>query len=162
MTDQPEIRFYHLERSTLEQALAQLVPKIYGMGHRIVIQFGSAERMKAMDSHLWSFSKDSFVPHGTTADGHAEDQPIWLTLEPETPNGADILVLCEGVSREELSEFKIVCDMFDGVDPAALQAARERYKAHKDAGMPLTYWQQGGRGGWEKKATANMPDTNDA
>ncbi|GAB5388413.1 MAG: DNA polymerase III subunit chi [Alphaproteobacteria bacterium] len=157
MSDKPEIRFYHLERSALEQALVQLAPKIYGMGHRIVVQCASVERLKALDTHLWSYRKDSFIPHGSAADGNAEEQPIWLTVEPETPNGADILILCEGSERAEMGEFKIVCDLFDGVDPDALSAARNRWKQRKDEGYPLTYWQQSPRGAWEKKATANMP-----
>ena len=45
-------------------------------------------------------------------------------------------------------------DLFDGRDEAAVQAARERWRDYRDAGYPLTYWQQSEMGGWEKKAEA--------
>ena len=48
--------------------------------------------------------------------------------------------------------------MFDGHDDEAVSAARQRWKAHKDSGHALTYWQQTERGGWEKKAEANTGD----
>jgi len=38
----------------------------------------------------------------------------------------------------------------DGKDAAAVAAARRRWKAVKDAGHSLTYWQQGSRG-WVKQ-----------
>jgi DNA polymerase-3 subunit chi len=41
--------------------------------------------------------------------------------------------------------------MFDGNDPAAVAAARDRWRAAKAAGHALTYWQQTDRGGWAKK-----------
>jgi DNA polymerase-3 subunit chi len=44
-----------------------------------------------------------------------------------------------------------VFDLFDGNDPVAVEAARERWRAAKAAGHTLTYWQQGTRS-WEKKA----------
>jgi DNA polymerase-3 subunit chi len=40
--------------------------------------------------------------------------------------------------------------MFDGNDPAAVEAARQRWSAAKSAGHSLTYWQQTGAG-WEKR-----------
>jgi DNA polymerase-3 subunit chi len=44
-----------------------------------------------------------------------------------------------------------VFDLFDGGDPAAVAAARQRWTAARAGGHTLTYWQQGPRG-WEKKA----------
>jgi len=41
--------------------------------------------------------------------------------------------------------------LFDGRDEDAVTSARARWKALKDEGHDLTYWQQGERG-WEKKA----------
>ena len=43
-----------------------------------------------------------------------------------------------------------VFDLFDGRDDTAVAAARDRWKAGKDAGHTLTYWRQTDRGGWEK------------
>jgi DNA polymerase-3 subunit chi len=147
-----DVRFYHLQRSTVEQALPQLLEKAYGQGMRAVVVAGSEARLMSLDSHLWTYRPDSFLPHGTGADGYPADQPIWLTLTVENPNGAKVLFLLDGMETEHGKDFQMCCDLFDGGDPESLAAARGRWKKLKDAGHTLTYWQQTDRGGWEKKA----------
>jgi DNA polymerase-3 subunit chi len=147
-----EVRFYHLTRRTLEEALPALLTKAYERGMRAVVLIPSAERVEALNAHLWSFSPESFLPHGSAADGHAAEQPIWLTTKEENPNGASLLVLSDGAVAADIAAYALVCDMFDGNDEAALAAARERWKRYKAEGHAVTYWQQSERGGWEQKA----------
>jgi DNA polymerase-3 subunit chi len=147
-----EARFYHLQRSTVEQALPQLLEKAIGQGMRAVVVAGSEARLASLNSYLWTYRPDSFLPHGAANDGYAADQPIWLTLTVENPNGAQVLFLLDGTEVPPETDFALTCDIFDGGDPDALAAARARWKTLKDAGHTLTYWQQNDRGGWEKKA----------
>ena len=85
-----EVLFYHLEQQTLEQALPLLLDATMKRGWKAVVQAGSAERVAALDSHLWTFRDDAFLPHAAKGDArfaeHADSQPIWLTDEDETPN----------------------------------------------------------------------------
>ena len=148
-----EARFYHLQRSTVEQVLPQLLEKALGQGMRAVVVAGSAERLAALNGYLWTYRPDSFLPHGASGEGHAAEQPIYLTQTVENPNGAKVLFLLDGMEASDTSgDFTLACDLFDGVDPEALDAARVRWKVLKDAGHIVTYWQQTDRGGWEKKA----------
>lgn len=146
-----EVSFYHLQREPLEQALPKLLEKACERGLRAVVLAGSAERVAALNQRLWTYSREAFLPHGAAEDGHAADQPIFLTTEEENPNGATVLVTVDGVDAGFMSDFERAVDMFDGNDEAALAAARERWKAAKAAGHDVTYWQQGPKG-WEKKA----------
>ncbi len=147
-----EVRFYHLERQSLEQALPALVSKAYGTGHRIVIKAPDEKQVQRLNEILWTYHPHSFLPHGSKKDGFAEDQPIWLTHENDNPAGADVLILTHGAESEDLSAFSLVCEMFDGQNPEALKAARTRWKAYKEQDLNLTYWQQTDTG-WEKKDT---------
>jgi len=146
-----EIGFYHLTRSKLEQALPRLLAKVLESGVRAVVRAGSEERVRFLNTNLWTYDQDSFLPHGSAAEGDAGDQPIWLTTEQENPNGAAILVLTDGAAAEDLANFTRCLDMFDGNDPAAVEAARTRWKTWRAAGHELTYWQQTEQGGWGKK-----------
>lgn len=146
-----EVRFYHLERQSLDQALPALVAKAYSMRHRIVIQAASDMEAEQINGQLWTHNPDSFIPHGTKKDGHAEKQPVWITSNDENPNDADVLILTGGGACETISTYKLCCDMFNGRDEDAVKAARSRWKAYKDAGFEITYWQQGANG-WEKKS----------
>ncbi|AWJ87286.1 DNA polymerase III subunit chi (plasmid) [Azospirillum sp. TSH58] len=147
-----EVRFYHLQRRTLEQALPKILEKVLERGWRAVVLAGSPERVDALNQHLWTYDPSSFLPHGAARDGFAADQPVWLTADEENPNGATVLILVDGVTSAAMGSFDLVCDLFDGNDGDAVLAARERWKICKAAGHALTYWQQNDRGGWEKRA----------
>jgi len=55
------------------------------------------------------------------------------------------------LAAEDMASFTRCVDLFDGNDPAAVEAARERWRQAQAAGHNLTYWQQT-QAGWEKKA----------
>jgi DNA polymerase-3 subunit chi len=148
MTD---IAFYHLARRGVDQTLPALLEKIQGRGLRAVVLAGSWERVEALDSLLWTYRRESFLPHGAKREGHAAEQPIYLTDTEENPNGASVLVMLDGASPEFMANFSRCLDLFDGNDPAALANARMRWKAAKAAGHELTYWQQGENGQWQQK-----------
>ena len=146
-----EIGFYHLTSTPLEKALPRLLEKVVEGGHRAVVMAGSAERVASLDATLWTYDPASFLPHGSAKDGKAERQPIYLTTMAENPNGADVLVLVDGVEPADVGAFARCLDMFDGGDEAAVEAARARWKARKAAGHAVTYYQQSDSGRWEKK-----------
>jgi DNA polymerase-3 subunit chi len=146
-----EIGFYHLTRASADQALPPLLGRTLAAGQRAVVLCGSAERLAALDSSLWLCAEPDWLPHGSEATGEADLQPIWLTTLDEAPNGARFLFLIDGATSQRLDQFDRVFDLFDGNDGASVQEARQRWKAAREAGHTLAYWQQGPRG-WEKKA----------
>ncbi|MEX2454150.1 MAG: DNA polymerase III subunit chi [Rhodospirillaceae bacterium] len=146
-----EISFYHLLHTPLERALPKLMEKVLESGERAVIRTGSAERAESICGVLWTYDKETFLPHGTARDGHAADQPLWITPEDENPNGAAFLVLTDGAETAEMSRYARCFDLFDGRDDEAVAAARKRWTSRKAEGHGLTYWQQTPRGGWEKQ-----------
>jgi DNA polymerase III subunit chi len=146
-----EIGFYHLTRSTADQALPPLLGRTLAAGQRAVVICGSEERLAALDAALWLSTNPDWLPHGTPASGNADLQPVWLTTADEAPNGARFLFLIDGAASARLGEFDRVFDLFDGGDEEAVAAARRRWTAAKAAGHSLTYWHQTPRG-WEKKA----------
>ena len=145
-----EIGFYHLLATPLERALPRLLERARAQDYRIVIRAASSERIEHLNALLWTYDEASFLPHGSARDGNADNQPIWLTDRAENPNAAAMLVLVDGVEAEDLSAFARVADMFDGNDPAAVEAARQRWRRAAAAGHALTYWQQTAKG-WEKQ-----------
>ncbi|QNT69288.1 DNA polymerase III subunit chi [Defluviicoccus vanus] len=148
MTD---VAFYHLQRSPLEKVLPKLLEKTLAAGRRALVRTGSAERAEALATTLWTYDPGGWLPHGTAEDGNPADQPIWLTDSDENANGAAFLFLTDGASSDQLAQFERGFDLFDGNDPAAVAAARERWKVWKAAGHVLTYWQQSETGAWERK-----------
>ncbi|HMN36659.1 MAG TPA: DNA polymerase III subunit chi [Hyphomicrobium sp.] len=146
-----EVLFYHLERQSLEDVLPSLLTRTLERGWRAVVQAGSQERLDALDQALWTYNEDSFLPHGQGRVGHAQEQPVFLTTGPETPNGAGVRFLVDGAIADTFDGFVRVVYLFDGGDPEALAIARSQWTAARQAGCAVTYWQQTEDGRWERK-----------
>lgn len=147
-----EVLFYHLERQPLEKVLPLLLEKTLERGWRAVVQAASEERVEALSSALWTYREEAFLPHGTAADGDADRQPIWLTSTEESPNGAAVRFFVDGTALDGLDGLERAVYMFDGRDAAAVEEARRQWKASRERGLAVTYWQQDETGRWRKKA----------
>ncbi|GJE28802.1 DNA polymerase III subunit chi [Methylobacterium organophilum] len=148
-----EILFYHLQRQPLEKVLPSLIEKSLERGWQAAIQAVSEERLQALDDGLWTYSDDSFLPHGTDREPDSGSQPVVLTLRDVNPNGASIRFLVEGADLPADAEsYARICILFDGNDQDALLRAREQWRAAKEQGHAVAYWQQDEDGRWNKKA----------
>ena len=154
----PEVWFYHLVRQPLDKALPALLEKAASRGVRIAVQVGAQERVDALDAALWTYSDESFLPHGTARDGDADMQAVYLTSGDENPNGATMRIFADGAHAFDAAAggltdaYERLILMFDGNDEEAVADAREQWKSFKEAEYTLSYWQQNENGGWEKKA----------
>ncbi|MET0546427.1 MAG: DNA polymerase III subunit chi, partial [Caulobacterales bacterium] len=59
-----EIWFYHLERQSQDDALPALLEKCLERSWRALVRVDSYEDIERLDSHLWVYRSDSFLPHG--------------------------------------------------------------------------------------------------
>jgi DNA polymerase-3 subunit chi len=146
-----EVNFYHLQKTPLEKSLPRLLEKVYSVGKKAVVLLETEERLRDLDTQLWTYAAQSFLPHGSVRDGFAELQPIWLTTSIENPNGASVLVVVEGEEITDFSNFEKCLDLFNGYDEEAVKRARIRWKKYKQQGYILTYWFQDEKGNWEKR-----------
>lgn len=147
----PEIWFYHLERSTLHQALPVLLEKTLERGWRAVVRASDAALVEDLDQHLWTFRPDSFLAHGRQGDAQAQDQPIWITTGHDTPNGPQALFIVDASDLGDTKGLDRCFILFDGTDETALAQARDRWKSLKAAGHTLAYWAQSPEGRWERR-----------
>jgi DNA polymerase-3 subunit chi len=146
-----EVRFHHLERRRVDQALPALLERAYDEGRRVVVRASSQEMVESLNNRLWTYDDASFLPHGAAGDGDPMTEPIFLTAKVENPNAATVLVLLSGAETSPDDEvFDQVVRLFDGRDEEALAEARREWKRLKDEGRSLSYWREGEDGGWER------------
>lgn len=148
------IDFYHLQKSTVEEALPKILEKDFASGKKILIKVGTEDRVEFLNTALWGYDEQSFLPHGSKKDGNAEMQPIWLTSGEDNPNNAVLLFLTDGasVNIKNLGAFERVLNLFDGNSEESLSQARAFWKEVKAEGMECFYWQQDDNGAWKQKA----------
>ena len=146
-----EIRFYHLRRRSLEEALPVMLERSLERGWRAVVMASSPQRVDALNAHLWTYDDRKFLAHGGKDDGFPEHQPIWLTTAEENPNASHVLFLTDGAVSQQIDEFELVCELIDGNEAAAVATARTRWQDYKRDGHALTYWQQDENGRWAQQ-----------
>lgn len=147
-----EVFFYHLERQPLETVLPQLLEKTLARGWRAVVQVGVAERIEAISSLLWSYRDNSFLPHGSAADGHSERQPIWLTTSSDSPNRPHVRFFLDGAEPGGLNGLERAIVMFDGSLTDAVAQARDLWRKAAAQGHAVSYWRQDEGGRWRNMA----------
>lgn len=138
----PEVLFYQLSGTTLGATLPELLERSLDRGWRVVVRCGSEAGVAGLDTTLWTYRDDSFLPHGTAAAGNAGLQPIWLTLGDDNPNGATVLMLVDGAraTPAEMAAYARTCLLFDGRDDRAVESARADWRAVRAAGLAAKYW----------------------
>ncbi|GEO84554.1 MULTISPECIES: DNA polymerase III subunit chi [Alphaproteobacteria] len=147
-----EVLFYHLTESKLEDALPPLLEKSLERGWKVAVQTVEPSRRDALDTHLWTYRDDSFLPHGTDVSEGAQGQPVLITTEPANANKATVRFLVDGAVAPDTLDYERVVFVFDGHNQEQLEGARGNWKRLKAEGHKLTYWQQTHEGRWEKKA----------
>lgn len=150
--DSPEWYFYHLERTTLEQAAGALLEKCLQHEKRVLAVSERPERRAALDQALWTYNDNSFLPHGR-AEAEGLDpalQPILISGTNENQNQATFCLLMDGTDIGNGAGFERCMVMFDGGDQATRNIARTQFKAAKDRGETVRYFQQTSNGGWKE------------
>lgn len=151
MTEAP---FYHLERRALEDVLPGLVERSLARGWRALVRADSAERSDALDTLLWTYDDQSFLPHAQVGDGDSASQPVLISVEDANLNRAEIVFYVGGARPgdwAELRDLARVVLLFDGRDGEALAGARAAWKDAKAAGHDVTYWKESPSGKFEKQ-----------
>lgn len=151
MAGAAEYWFYHLEASTLEGVLPGLLEKTLEKGWRALVKLPE-DKLDSLDSFLWTFRDDAFLPHGRDDEPQAELQPILLSAATQSAKGFDAVFLLDGAAIEDMDGVSRAMIMINGRSQDDIKRERARWKTLKDEGASLAYYQQDDRGRWEKKA----------
>ncbi len=148
----PELWFYHLEQASIDQALPELLLKLQSRGGRALVMSPEEGRLAQLDTLLWTFRDDSFLPHGLASGPKPDAQPILLSDRSENLNEASMLFCLDGADPGTIEEWERVIVMFEASDETALAKARALWSVHKDSDIVKSYWRQNEQGRWEKQA----------
>ena len=151
-TGKPEWWFYHLKRTTLEQAAGPLLEKCLERGWRVLAVSPDIRRRGALDQALWTYDDQSFLPHGQAEAAGLEParQPVLISETTDNQNEAAVALLMDGADMPVDSAYERCMVMFDDGDTPVRNKARQLYKAASDAGLITRYFQQTEQGGWKE------------
>ncbi|MBL4854690.1 DNA polymerase III subunit chi [bacterium AH-315-J19] len=152
---QVEYWFYHLQQSTLEAVLPDILEKTRAKNWRALIKIGETfgdpgAEMARLDKFLWTYKQDAFLPHGRDDEPLAEHQPILLSCTCEKAEGIDVVILVDGAEMQDVSAAERCITILDGRNEQDKTIARKRWKQANDAELTTAYWQQDDHGRWVK------------
>jgi DNA polymerase III subunit chi len=150
MVKMTEIFFYHLEQHTIDKFLPPLLEKILDKGWKALVICSSEHQMTDLNEKLWTYSDDSFLPHGVIEEGFPEEQPVLLVTSFQNINQSEACVLfAEAEKYYDLKEFQRVLYAFSGEDQRLI--ARKAWVHYKAQGYSMSYWKQDALGHWKKE-----------
>ena len=124
-----EINFYQVS-DEIVKAIAPLMIKMLKDDKKAFIYTQSHDRISELDRVLWSYGRNTFIPHVTIfeKDFDFKRQPIVISNEEDNINEADYLVFLDEPSAEFIAEFSRVFYFFLESDVAIARKAIKRIK----------------------------------
>lgn len=143
--------FYHLRTWSLEKALPQLLIKVLDSGKTALVLTSSISRAEELSGFLWAYEPCSWLVHGIVGDeGVAENNPVYLTDDETKNNNANTLVLMDGMTSNNLSQYQRCIEFINASDPDSFKTSYASWCDGKAAGYELYYWSQKDDGKWEE------------
>ncbi|MBL4821816.1 MAG: DNA polymerase III subunit chi [Gammaproteobacteria bacterium] len=142
MSQQPRVSFYPLSQVGSDAALyfaCRLTEKACQLGHRVHLHTTSIEQARLLDTLLWQFKPESFLPHVLLeSDPPADsDQPtITIGTGKAKPDRPEVLINLADVVWDYHTEFKDIREIVTA-DETHRVLGRERYRRYQQWGYPV-------------------------
>jgi DNA polymerase-3 subunit chi len=112
----------------------KLTEKAWRLGHRVYLHCSDEAQREELDTRLWRFKGECFLPHGAAEEDH--DAPVVLGIGEEPGQHQDLLVNLDLRVPPFFSRFARVAEVVVE-DPAIRLAARESFRFYREQGYPL-------------------------
>ncbi len=127
---------FHLNVADQLLYTCRLVRKAYGSGLKVVCYSTRHELLEHLDTLLWTFSEQDFLPHVVSGHPDIAQTPIVLTDKSDDISHYDLLINLDEQWPPFFSRFDRLVEIV-GTDEDNKAQARQRYKFYKERGYPL-------------------------
>ncbi len=132
-----EINFYQVSNiveNGVAKSIAPLLLKILEDNKRALIYSQDTVMINSLDSGLWSFGKNKFIPHVTIFDQEFEQkkQPIFITNQEENHNQANYLILLDAAQAKFVKDFSRIFYFYDDSKTALAKNIAASYQEITD------------------------------
>ena len=144
------VDFYQLSRDPVDVTVAKLARKVLQAGERLVVVSTDEAQRQHLSRVLWQQGGANFLANGMAGGPHDARQPILLSERCTAPNDARMLLIADGVWRDEAIGFERVLLLFDA---ARRDAAVELWRRFaKDDAVDNRINKQDQNGAWREGA----------
>lgn len=137
MAEGKRVDFYILQAAEDETArmrfACRLAEKAYLLDNTVHIHTATQADAARLDDLLWTFRKDSFLPHELLRDGHPPASPVTIGFSAQQPPEAGLLINLATDIPPFADDFPRIAEIIDGSE-AAKSDGRIRYRTYQRAG----------------------------
>lgn len=120
----------------------RLTDKALAAGHRVLIHCTTLAECQQMDSLLWSFRPESFIPHGLMHQVEAATHPVLISHHEDPDEEEDVLINLTNNLLPFFSRFRRLLEPLDQT-PEVLDSGRQRFRYYRERGYPLKHHEMG-------------------
>ena len=126
------ILFYVINHGHRERIVCQIAEKAVAQGHRVHIRVPDMEAAQSIDTQLWTFRDQSFLPHCV---GESPSPLVRITIHDEwMPEERDVLInLAEDIA-DGYETFERVAEVV-GPDDDSKSQGRARFRQYLEQGL---------------------------
>ncbi|NLI83337.1 MAG: DNA polymerase III subunit chi [Deltaproteobacteria bacterium] len=134
---------FFVETPAAEQRilLCRWVEGFYAQKRRIQVVVESTVAAQQLDAMLWTFSQESFIPHGIQggSNGDALPNEVWITIGETLVKGCEVLIADCPVELDFMKHFRWSVHFIVMDDSRQRQESRLVWQRAKEAGFALTH-----------------------
>lgn len=122
--------------------LCRWVERFVEEGHRVFVWTTSTVSAQQLDGLLWSFSKQSFLPHRISAQPDEDDpgpEPVWIGWALPARGRFPVLVCDAAPNPAALGSFDIVVHFVPMDDPVKREESRRLWTEAKHRGYAVRH-----------------------
>jgi len=131
------IDFYFNAQDRLQVA-CRLAAKAAGQKKRMLIYAPEPELASHIDRMLWTWPAIGFVPHCAARDPLAQDTPVLIAADAETPPGFELLLNLGAGCPPHFERFERLLEVVAAED-SGRQAGRDRYRFYLERGYKISH-----------------------
>ena len=135
-----QILFVEVTASRLEMRACEIAERTYAKGDRLQIIAADQQQAVRLDSLLWTFRPDSFVPHGIF-EGEKDEivPPVLICARQERFPDFDFLLMLDYCPVEIVGQFSKATHLVVLDNRERLEASRHYWTQLKEAGFTLRH-----------------------
>jgi DNA polymerase-3 subunit chi len=133
-----KVEFYILDATSRQQAMhfaCGLIEKSYANQQAIYVHLASKDEAERMDTLLWTYQEDSFLPHLLFTQT-SDEAPILIGYRDAPSSNKQVLINLSDNMPVFYSEFAHVIEIVFS-DPTVQQLARDRFRQYRESGCEL-------------------------
>jgi len=139
-----DIVFIVLNSAVKSRIVCDLAENCYLNDRRIVIYSESEEDCRKLDSLLWTWKQQSFIPHKyLEVLSNSYIEPIVITTNIDSPADYDTLIMVNPLPLETAKQFSTVIDFAEKYDSQGLDLSRKRFRLYKEQDLKIETLQPG-------------------